>query len=427
MQVGPARGGRPPAHLLAAGALTLGLVGDAVMYAVLPAAAAAYGLGAVGVAAALSVNRFARLALNPIAAAWLARSGLRRGGVVGAVLALVSTVGYAIAPGLAALLTARVAWGASFATLRLTVQGYATSQRRSAARRLGDAAALQELAPAVLLVVGTAALAPLGVRGLFWALAGLTALALPLALALPPSRPEQSSSTAAGAPSGRAAGRGTATDPLESRAAVANTVAPNPASAGGTHGPTPAQAHPWGPGSLLAASAFGVDGVLTAGIVLALMAVGWPPLVAAQAGGWLLAARKVGQVLSAPLAGRAGERFGVVRVVRLAGAATTLGLIAMAAAPFSAAALLAGTVVAMLAGSVVATLVPAVVGGDHATTRLRQLGWLANARDLGAAVGAAVGPLLLVGAEHAGMVSWAFGVPAVLVALACVIWRPASA
>ncbi len=391
MQLGHVRIGRPPAHLLAAGALTLGLVGDAVMYAVLPAAAAAYGLGAVGVAAALSVNRFARLALNPMAAAWLARTGLRRGGVVGAVLALVSTVGYAIAPGVTALLAARVAWGASFATLRLTVQGYATAQRRSAARHLGDAAALQELAPAVLLVVGTAALAPLGVRGLFWALAGLTALALPLALALPRSQ-----------------------------------RAPSLATADATRAPPPAQTRPWGPGSLLAASAFGVDGVLTAGIVLALMAVGWAPLLAAQVGGGLLAARKVGQVVSAPLAGRAGERFGVVRVVRLAGTATTLGLIAMAAAPFSTAALLVGTVVAMLAGSVVATLVPAVVGGDHAAARLRQLGWLANARDLGAAVGAAVGPLLLVGAEHAGMVTLAFGVSAVLVALACVLWRPAQ-
>lgn len=401
MQVGQARVGRPPAHLLAAGALTLGLVGDAVMYAVLPAAAAAYGLGAFGVAATLSVNRFARLALNPLAATWLARAGLRRGGVVGAVLALVSTAAYALAPGLSALLAARVAWGAAFATLRLTVQGYATAERRRAARRLGDAAALQELAPAALLVVGTAVLAPLGVRGLFWALAGLTALGIPLALALPPSRRAHRSATAT----------------------VDAETSSHPASRGASQ----AQSPPWGPGSLLAASAFGVDGVLTAGIVLALMAVGWPALLAAQAGGALLAARKVGQVLLGSLAGRAGERFGVVRVVRLAGAATTLGLMAMAAAPVSTAALVGGTVVAMLAGSVVAALVPAVVGGDQASARLRRLGWLANARDLGAAVGAAVGPLLLVGAEHAMMVTWAFGVPAGLVALACVMWRPTRA
>ncbi len=380
-------------HLVAAGVLTLGLVGDAVMYAVLPASAATYGLGAVGVAAVLSVNRFARLALNPLAARWLARVGLRRGGVVGALLALFSTAGYAVAPGAGLLLAARLAWGAAFATLRLTVQGYATSDHQRASRRLGNAAALQELAPALMLVIGTAALAPLGVRGLFLALAGLAALAIPLALALPRA-PASHGVAALGA------------------ADAADAVARRPA--------------PWGPGGFAASVAFGVDGVLMAGIVLALMAAGWAPVAAAQLGAALLAGRKVGQVLLAPVAGRLGERLGAARVVGASGGVTALGLSVMALTPVSGTALVIGAIVAMLAGTVVATLVPATVGADGIGERMRQLGWLANARDLGAAVGAAVGPLLLVGARDALPVSWAFGSAAVLVLIGGAAWRLAA-
>ncbi len=373
-----------PPHLLAAGALTLALVGDAVLYAVLPAAAASYGLGAAGVAAVLSINRFARLLLNPLAAHWLARVGLRHGTLAGTAVAVASTAAYAVAPGLAWLLAARVAWGAAFATLRLCVQGYATADRRRSARRLGNATALQELAPALLLVVGAAALAPLGVRGLFLALAGLTSLALVLAWALPrlPARPPE---------------------------AVAAD--------------TPLRGLPWGPGALAATVAFGVDGVMMAGAVLAFMALGASPLAAVQTGAWLLAGRKVVQVSMATLAGRVGERHGVIRSARWGGLGTALGLAVMALGPWWPPAVMVGALIAMIAASLVVTLVPAAAAGTDMPSRLRALGWLANARDLGAATGAVFGPLLLVGAE-ATLVAWAFGLPAVLVVLGTAAWRP---
>jgi MFS family permease len=387
-----------PPHLLAAGTLTLALIGDAVLYAVLPASAAVYGLGAAGVAAALSVNRFARLLLNPLAARWLARVGLRRGSLVGALVAVASTAAYAVAPGLGWLLAARVAWGGAFAALRLCVQGYATADGRRAARRLGHATALQELAPAVLLVVGVAALAPLGVRALFLALAGLTALGVALAWALPRAptrlRPPQP---------GAALARQREADGAVARRAL-----------------------PWGPGGVSATVAFGVDGVLMAGAVLALMAAGWSPLAAVQTGAWLLAGRKVVQVVMAPLAGRVGERLGIVGAVRTGALGTTVGLSVMALAPWWPAAILIGAPVAMIAASVVTTLVPAATAGEATRERLRALGWLANARDLGAAAGAAFAPLLLVGADQALAVAYAFGAPAVLVLLSTLAWRPRS-
>ncbi len=378
------------AHLVAAGVLTLGLVGDAMLYAVLPASAATYGLGAAGVALALSLNRFVRLLLNPLAARALSRIGLRSGTLLGAILATASTAAYALAPGLVALLAARVVWGASFATLRLTMLAYATLDAKRAPRRLGNATALQELAPAVLLVLGTAALGWLGVRGLFLALAALTLASVPLALALPVA-------------------------PAPVRAVTGTAVAPSDT-------PEP-RSPPWGPGGVATAVAFGVDGMLMAGVVLALIALGWSPLAAAQTGGVLLAVRKVVQIVVSALAGRAGERLGVDRAVRAGTLATALSLAVMAAAPWQPQLLLVGAVAAMIAGSLVTTLVPAVVAGGGTRSRLAQLAWLANARDLGAALGAATAPFALMGAARADAVSLAFGLSAALVLVALAAMR----
>jgi MFS family permease len=355
---------RVPPYGLAAGALTLAIV---------------------GVSLVLSVNRFARLALNPLAARWIGRVGRRRGTIAGVLLATASTAGYALAPGLAALLVARVAWGAAFATLRLTMYGYATGDAVRAPRRLGIAVGVQELAPAALLVVGAALLGLLGPRWLFALLAALSLLALPLALALPRRTavaPARSDAPRSAAPvrAGRVVG-------LRRSAFASATVA------------------------------FGVDGVTTAGVVLTLLAFGASAVEAATVGAMLLAARKVAQVVVSPLGGLLGERWGVRRVVGGAMVATAAGLAVVAAGG-----VVAGTLLAVAAGSVVGALTPAGLETPDAAARLRALGWLTSARDLGAACGAAFAPLALLGVGAAGAVAWTFGLTAGAVLLAAAVW-----
>lgn len=397
---------RVPPHLLAAGALTLAMVGDSLVYAVIPAAAATYGLGAVGVSLVLSVNRFVRLALNPLVASWLTRVGWRRGTVIGVVLATVSTAGYAIAPGLAALLVARVAWGAAYATLRLTMFGYATTDRERSARRLGLAVGVQEIAPAVLLVVGASLLGLLGARWLFAALALLSVLALPLALALPRR-----------------------SDATPRAAAVESPGEALTGDAGEDQGGDPDGGRVrglWRASFATITVAFGVDGALTAGVVLTLLAFGSTPVEAAALGGVLLAARKVAQVTVSPAAGALAQRWGVTPTVTLGMLGTAAGLAGVALGH-----VLVGALVASVAAASVAALTPAAVEGDGSASRMRALGWLTTARDLGAASGAAFAPLALVGAGAAAVVGWTFGVTAGIVLVATVVWvatraRPGS-
>jgi MFS family permease len=99
--------------------MALSILGDSMLYAVLPAHAASLGIPVAGVGVILSVNRWIRLATNFGAAGVFTRLGARRGLIVGSLLATASTLSYGLFPYLGAMIPARIAWGASFSLLRL--------------------------------------------------------------------------------------------------------------------------------------------------------------------------------------------------------------------------------------------------------------------------------------------------------------------
>lgn len=96
------------------------LIGDSMLYIVLPVHYAEAGLGSLWeVGIILSVNRLVRLPLNP-AAGWLYRRMSDRTGIfIATVLATLTTLGYAVADGFALWLLLRCVWGAAWTLLRL--------------------------------------------------------------------------------------------------------------------------------------------------------------------------------------------------------------------------------------------------------------------------------------------------------------------
>ncbi len=96
------------------------IMGDAMIYNVLPSNVGSFGVAVGLVGVLLSANRFVRLASNPLAAYLLERFGAARPLLASIVIALVSTVMLGVAKGFALLLLARVLWGVSFSILRLT-------------------------------------------------------------------------------------------------------------------------------------------------------------------------------------------------------------------------------------------------------------------------------------------------------------------
>lgn len=96
------------------------LIGDSMLYIVLPVHFAEAGLGSLWeVGIILSANRLVRLPLNP-AVGWLYRRiSDRTGIVIATVLAAFTTLGYAYAHGFVMWLALRCVWGAAWTLLRL--------------------------------------------------------------------------------------------------------------------------------------------------------------------------------------------------------------------------------------------------------------------------------------------------------------------
>lgn len=95
------------------------LLGDSMLYVVLPSEAASLGLAASAIGWALSINRWVRLLTNPIAARICARWGWRWPFLAAVVVGGATTVAYAIVGGaLWPLLLARCLWGLCWSFLR---------------------------------------------------------------------------------------------------------------------------------------------------------------------------------------------------------------------------------------------------------------------------------------------------------------------
>ena len=354
--------------------LSLALVGDALIYAVLPVHAEAFGVSLIWVGVLLSANRFVRV----FAFGWIAglahRLGLRRLCIAALLAAIVSTAMYGLTTGAAALLLARILWGLAFAGLLLVALGHAVDDRTRVGSRLGWSRAIQHVGPVLALIAGAWLTGFLGPRTVFVWLALLTASAIPLALSLPVDR-------ARGGPpvSTRILGR-----------------------------PTPVDL-------LFALQGFGVDGVFAVSITL-LLAQELPLDLAVLSGASLLAVRHVCDAVGAPLFGGIGDRHGAGRVLVVTMACTAIGFFGIAWG-FT----IAGALLMLFSRSALTVLGPAVVVQRISPTQ-SAMGDLARMhawRDLGAAVGPlATGALLTVTSAEllhgvvgvlttAGMLAWA--------------------
>ncbi len=113
----------------------LSLLGDSMLYAVLPAYYPEWGLPLFGVGIILSVNRFIRLLSNPVAGRWFQRAGPKTPFLTGALGAALTTAAYALVHGLGPFAVSRLAWGCCWSLIRLG--GYTAALEFSTAATRG--------------------------------------------------------------------------------------------------------------------------------------------------------------------------------------------------------------------------------------------------------------------------------------------------
>ena len=167
------------------GAVAFAIMGDSLLYAILPLAAGDLGLLPVHVGLLLSANRLIRLLSNTWLSALFARFGPYRTFVISAILGVLTTAAYGLGWGFVVLLLARIGWGISWSGLRQgTYQSIWAGANTEAGRMMGLMWGIVRGGSAISAVLGGFLFDYYGYQATVWTIAALSALAIPIAAGL---------------------------------------------------------------------------------------------------------------------------------------------------------------------------------------------------------------------------------------------------
>jgi MFS family permease len=322
--------------------MSLALLGDALLYAVLPVYASEFGLTLGWVGVMLSANRFIRVFAYGAVARVTQSVGVRNMCFVAAATATLSTALYGLGQGPSVLVFARLLWGLSYASLVLATLSYAVEFRARAGTRIGVGQAIQRIGPILALLGGAWLVGSMGAQAAFPFLTVPTACAVLVAFTLPKERVrarKQSRSTSLARPK-----------PID---------------------------------VLFFLQGYGVDGVFAFTITL-IFAREASLADAVLSGGALLSLRHFAEAIAAPLFGWIADRVGARPVFVVAAFLTTIGFVCVASGLT-----ILGAVVMLVFRGALASLGPAVIAQsldvdeDAIGPMARMQAW----RDLGAAFG----------------------------------------
>jgi MFS family permease len=130
--------------VLISAAVALSLLGDALLYALLPARPDAFGVVVWQVGVLLGANRFVRLITNELAGRWIQNSQSKGPLYWAVIIGALITASYALPIGFWGLLCARVLWGACWSVLR--IEGYLSALAASSDSNRGRIFAVYQAA-----------------------------------------------------------------------------------------------------------------------------------------------------------------------------------------------------------------------------------------------------------------------------------------
>ena len=252
-------------------ALSIALLGDAMLYVVLPVHADTFGLSMTAVGFLLAINRIIRTFTYGFIVGLGRALGTKRLALIASSLATLSTLSYGITDGVFFLSLSRIAWGLSYAGLLIVTLHYASLNVAKTGTRIGISRSIEQVGPLLVMVVGTWAASLIGPQTIFIYVGFVSALAVLLACFL--------------------IELDEAKKPLKKTFKNFSIPKPKPID------------------SLIFWMGFGIDGVFT--VTIALMWVQYSsPEAAIIIGGLILSIRRIGEMIIAPMSGKISDRFG---------------------------------------------------------------------------------------------------------------------
>jgi MFS family permease len=333
--------------------IAVALIGDGLIYVVLPLHHEEFGVSLAMVGVLLSLNRWVRLLANSVVAHVGERIGPHALMVAASAGSIISTATYGLGDSALAQVLARMLWGISFAALNLSTLAYAVSDRPNAGKRVGISRAMIGMVQACSLVGGAWLCLQVGARQVFVIFGAITSISLVAALLLPRLPAEKT-------------------------------------TAQGFRLPIPHRLEVWG-----FVLGFAGDGVflLTLAFLMKDSITSIAPILATA---MLLALRWLVEVTTGPVGGWIGDRFGARRMSIANYALLVLGFVLIAADHE-----VLGAVLTVTTRGMFNTLVPVLVierghvagkGGSVLSSQASYSTW----RDFGAAVGPLSAPWLFL-------------------------------
>ena len=323
--------------------LSFSLLGDALLYVVLPVHADAFGVSMIIVGFLLAVNRIIRIFAYGLIAHLVERIGVKRLCLIAAATASISTFGYGWLDGVIALTLSRMLWGLSFAALLLVTLTFAAVNPKKTGTRIGISRSVEQVGPLLAMTGGAWLATVVGPRDVFIYLGIATIFSAFLALMLNDKA-----------------------QPVRlKKPIIHNRIFPRPDSLD----------------LLIFWMGAGIDGVFI--VLISLM---WTQYLSVQmailVGGSILAARRLCEMIVAPTAGIIADKLGV-RIPLFITVSLAIAGFSLVGFGF----LILGSIALVLARAALGTLFPAAVAKIYSENKVKALARNQTWRDIGAAAG----------------------------------------
>ena len=251
--------------------LSVSLLGDALLYIVLPINADAFGISIATAGFLLAVNRIIRTFTYNLVLNFGQAVGPKKLAVIAGSSAVLSTFGYAIFEGVFLLSLSRIIWGLSYAGLLIVTLHFASLNSAKTGTRLGLSRSVEQVGPLIAMLVGAWLVASVGPRDIFLYMGLASVLGIVLAVFIVDIKD---------------------TETLQNKP-VKNFSIPLPKSID----------------TLIFWIGFGIDGVFTVTVVLMWAEVSGPQ-TAMIVGASILAIRRLSEMILGPVSGWISDRFG---------------------------------------------------------------------------------------------------------------------